>query len=157
MEAMEKAFELPLVEEKPKIEKESSDQKEEKEEPEEQKEPEKPKLLASLDIQKVPYYVPDKLVSKINKSNEEFSMSLNVSNTEFAYFIYRILSIQPPESLKGEFIQLCHECFHFKQQLENDESLSEWMIKRFKELIVGSGWRFYDQAVKAWEKDILSS
>lgn len=31
------------------------------------------------------------------------------------------------------------------------------MVKRFKELIVGSGWEFYDQAAKTWEKDILSN
>lgn len=50
-------------------------------------------MIGTLDIEKVPYYIPDKLVAKINKSNEEFSMSINVSNNEFAHFIYRILSI----------------------------------------------------------------
>ena len=31
------------------------------------------------------------------------------------------------------------------------------MVTRFKELIVGSGWEFYDQAAKTWERDILSN
>lgn len=31
------------------------------------------------------------------------------------------------------------------------------MVKRFKELIVGSGWEFYGQVSKTWEKDILSN
>lgn len=30
------------------------------------------------------------------------------------------------------------------------------MVKRFKQLIIGSGWNFYEQASKAWLKDIMS-
>jgi hypothetical protein len=34
----------------------------------------------TLDFDRVPYYIPERLVTKINNSNEEFSMNLNVSN-----------------------------------------------------------------------------
>lgn len=45
-------------------------------------------------------------------------MNLNVSNNEFAQFVYRILSIDPPDSLKADFLELCHECFSLKQSVE---------------------------------------
>jgi hypothetical protein len=94
-----------------------------------------------MDFDKVPAYVPERLVTRINKSNEEFSMNLNVSNNEFAQFVYRILSIDPPKSLRVEYLDLCFECFHLKQNIEgSDLSIADWMAKRFRELIVGSGW-----------------
>ena len=83
-------------------------------------------------------------------------MNLNVSNNQFAQFVYRILSIDPPASLKTEYLELCYECFHFKQQIENSEVvISDWMAKRFKELITGLGWQFLP-AISSWQKEIFS-
>jgi hypothetical protein len=60
-------------------------------------EAEKAKILVNLDPMKIPAFVPENLRQKISKANEEFSFSLNLSNDEFAYFLYKILSIQPTE------------------------------------------------------------
>lgn len=67
---------------------------------------------------KIPGYVPENLRQKISKANEDFSFSLNLSNDEFAHFLYKILSIQPPDELTTEYLELCYECFHLKQVVE---------------------------------------
>ena len=104
--------------------------------------------------------MPDKLKEKINKANDEFSFTINLSNDEFALFIYHILYIDPPENLKNEYLELCYECFHLRQQLVDEEqgtiNLSEWAAKRFKEIIGGHGWEFLKNFGKNWESDILS-
>ena len=84
---------------------------------------------------KITQYVPEQIKQNISKTNEEFSFSLNLANDEFAYFLYKILSIKPSEELTTEYLELCYECFHLKQLVgEEDESstLSEWAAKRFK-------------------------
>ena len=53
-----------------------------------------------LDMKKIPLFVPENLKEKINKTNDEFSFTINLSNDEFALFIYHVLSIDPPENLK---------------------------------------------------------
>jgi len=74
--------------------------------------------LVNLDPAKIPAFVPENLRQKISKANEEFSFSLNLSNDEFAYFLYKILSIQPSDELTTEYLELCYECFHLKQVVE---------------------------------------
>ena len=49
-----------------------------------------------LDPQKVPLFVPEELKNKISKANEEFSFTLNLSNDEFAHFLHKVLTIDPP-------------------------------------------------------------
>lgn len=124
----------PVVEKEEETEKQTEDSSSQVTQEEAKvEEPPAPKIRSVIDFSQVPYFVPDKLVAKINKSNEEFSMNLNVSNNEFAQFVYRILSIDPPKSLKTEFLELCYECFHFKQHIDSSEmSLSDWMAKRFR-------------------------
>jgi hypothetical protein len=76
--------------------------------------------------------------------------------------LYKILSIQPPDELTTEYLELCYECFHLKQVVgeSNEEgsslSLSEWAAKRFKEIVKGHGWEFLKNFGKNWESDILS-
>ena len=127
------------------LSKELMEKEEEKEEKEGEKKVEEPKIIeVLLDMKKIPLFVPENLKEKINKINDEFSFTINLSNDEFALFIYHVLSIDPPENLKKEYLELCYECFHLKQQLVDEEhssiNLSEWAAKRFKEIIGGHGW-----------------
>lgn len=95
---------------------------------------------------------------KISKANEEFSFTLNLSNDEFAHFLHKILSIDPPESLSTEYLELCYECFPLRTLVDEQEgtSLSEWATKRFKQIIGGHGWEFLKSFGQNWESDILS-
>jgi hypothetical protein len=96
----------------------------------------------SLHPERIPLYVPESLRDKISKANEEFSFTLNLSNDEFAHFLHKILSIDPPADLTTEFLELCYECFHLRTLLEDQDgvTLSEWAAKRFREIIGGHGW-----------------
>lgn len=110
----------------------------------ENKEKKEEKVLVRLDMKKIPQFVPKEIKEKIDKENDEFSFTMNLSNDEFALFIYHILSIDPPETLKSEYLELCYECFHLKQMLMDEEeksiNIAEWAATRFKELIDGHGW-----------------
>ena len=86
-------------------------------------------------------FVPSKLSDKINKANEEFSFTMNLSNDEFAHFLHKCLSIDPPASLTTEFLELCYECFHLRTVVDEEQglTLSEWAAGRFKQIINGYG------------------
>ena len=55
-------------------------------------------------------------------------------------------------------MELCYECFHLKQIIDEEESvsLSEWAAKRFREIISGHGWEFLKNFGQSWESDIIA-
>ena len=55
-------------------------------------------------MKKIMPFVPKGVKERIDKENDEFSFTMNLSNDEFALFIYHILSIDPPENLKSEYL-----------------------------------------------------
>ena len=59
----------------------------------------KPKLRNSKLAAKIPFPCGPKSAESINKANEEFSFTINLSNDEFAHFLHKILTINPPSSL----------------------------------------------------------
>ena len=83
---------------------------------------------------------------------------MNLSNDEFAHFLHKCLSIDPPASLTTEFLELCYECFHLRTVVDEEQglTLSEWAAGRFKQIIGGHGWEFLKAFGQNWESDILS-
>lgn len=69
-------------------------------------------------MRKINQFIPKNIKDKIDQENDEFSFTMNLSNNEFAAFIYNILSIDPPESLRAEYLELCYECLHLKQSVK---------------------------------------
>ena len=118
------------------------------------------KILVNLHMRKIMQFVPKPVKEKIDKENDEFSFTMNLSNDEFVLFIYHVLSIDPPENLKSEYLELCYECFHLKQMLVDEEeksiNIAEWAATRFRELIDGHGWEFLKNFGQNWDADILS-
>lgn len=102
-------------------------------------------------------YVPEKARSRIDKANEEFTMQIQVTSSEFMEFLYNISKIDPPSHLKNEFLELCYECFPLKQTIgDTHTSICDEMPKRFNELIRGSGWYFFETQSSGWNKELFS-
>lgn len=85
---------------------------------EEKKEEAVKKIIVELDSHSVPHYVPEDLSNKISKANEQFSFTLNLSNDEFAHFLHKVLTVDPPENLSTQFLELCYECFNLRTTVD---------------------------------------
>jgi len=102
-------------------------------------------------------YVPEKPRTRIEKANDEFTLQIQVSSSEFMEFLYKISTIDPPAHLKNEFLELCYECFPLKQTIgDTHVSICDEMPKRFNELIRGSGWYFFETQSSNWNKELFN-
>ena len=75
-------------------------------------------------MNKIGQVVPKNIKDKIDQQNDEFSFTMNLSNNEFAAFIHNVLSINPPESLREEYLELCYECLNLKQTIKVSQNKS---------------------------------
>lgn len=102
--------------------KETDNSKQNADEKEKEKEPEK--IVTYVEFNSISHFVKPEHKQQINKSNEEFTLDIHLTNSEFLEFIYNIsmLDTTVPE-LKGELLLLCSETYPSSQSIGNGNLL----------------------------------
>jgi hypothetical protein len=77
-------------------------------------------------------------------------------SSDFIEFLYKIIMLEPPASLRNDFLALCYECFSLKHGIgESNVLICDKMPRRFAELVHGNGMEFLELNHEQWINDIL--